>query len=81
MRKFFSVLVFLHFILCSTSAQKSGKTAQHSIRITLTEKGSNDAITMANCIINPLGAYATTDIEGKAVISNVPKGEYTLNIS
>lgn len=81
MRKFFSVLVFLHFILCSTSAQNSGTIAQHSIRITLTEKGSNDAITMANCIINPLGAYATTDTDGKAIINNVPKGEYTLNIS
>lgn len=36
---------------------------------------------MATCQLQPLGAYATTDTEGHAMIENVPAGEWQLEIS
>ena len=60
-------------------AQK--QTTTHDIHILLLERGNKQPLPMATCILNPLGAYATTDMEGKAVLKNVPTGKYILNIS
>lgn len=72
-------------VLClsiyQVKAQKSGSTNRHSIHITLTEKGSGDPIVMANCVIMPLEANASTNHNGKATITNIQQGEYSLNIS
>ena len=51
------------------------------IHILLLERGNKQPLPMATCILNPLGAYAATDMEGKAVLKNVPTGKYILNIS
>ena len=36
---------------------------------------------MATCVLNPLSSYAATDLDGNAVIKNIPKGKYTLEVS
>lgn len=53
----------------------------HTLNISVTEKGSSEAIIMATLQLQPSGAMAVTDVNGKAVIGNVPSGEYTLQIS
>lgn len=60
-------------------AQK--QTTTHDIHILLLERGNKQPLPMATCVLNPLGAYAATDMEGKAVLKNVPTGKYILNIS
>ena len=58
-------------------AQKDG----HTLSITVTEKGSREAIIMATLQLQPSGAMAVTDVDGQAKIANVPTGDYTLQIS
>ena len=58
-------------------AQKGG----HTLNVTVTEKGTRDAIIMATMQLQPIGAMAVTDVNGKATINNIPSGEYTLQIS
>ena len=58
-------------------AQKSG----HTLNVTVTEKGTREAIIMATMQLQPIGAMAVTDVNGKATINNIPSGEYTLQIS
>lgn len=81
MTKFSFFIILLFTFLCNTFAQKTNSSSLHSVQITLTEKGNNESIIMANCVLSPLGAHATTNYQGKASINNVPKGEYTLQIS
>ena len=57
-------------------AQK--QTTTHDIHILLLERGNKQPLPMATCVLNPLGAYAATDMEGKAVLKNVPTGKYIL---
>ena len=66
-------------LLCPlwASAQKDG----HTLSITVTEKGSREAIIMATLQLQPSGAMAVTDVDGQAKIANVPTGDYTLQIS
>ena len=58
-------------------AQKGG----HTLNVTVTEKGTRDAIIMATMQLQPIGALAVPDVNGKATINNIPSGEYTLQIS
>lgn len=59
----------------------SKQTTPHDIHILLLERGNKQPLPMATCVLNPLGAYAATDMEGKAVLKNIPTGKYILNIS
>jgi hypothetical protein len=76
-RLFIALLLLLAFVF-GIDAQKSDSKGRYSVHITLVEKGSNEAIVMGNCLLQPLGAYATTNADGKATIANVPAGSYTL---
>jgi len=73
------VIMTLLLMLCATPdmAQDNG----HTLNISVTEKGSGEAIIMATMQLQPSGAMSVTDVNGKAVIGNVPDGEYTLHIS
>ena len=72
-------LMAVLLMLCAMPgmAQDNG----HTLNISVTEKGSSEAIIMATLQLQPSGAMAVTDVNGKAVIGNVPSGEYTLQIS
>lgn len=51
------------------------------IRIKLLDKATNEPIVMASCILKSAGAYAVTNMDGIALLQNLPKGEFTLDIS
>ncbi|MBR6121195.1 MAG: TonB-dependent receptor [Prevotella sp.] len=53
----------------------------HSISISITDKTTREAIVMATIQLQPAGAMAVSNADGKAVIKNVPDGEYTLLVS
>ena len=52
-----------------------------NIRITVTEKKTHEPIIMGTVMLNPIGLGVVTNIQGVAVLSNVPKGQYTLAVS
>ena len=68
----------LFFILChlSASAQKSG----HTLQLTVTESPDREAVVMATVELLPTGAATTTDVNGRATLTNIPDGRYTLRV-
>ncbi len=71
------ITVLLTLIAAVSFAQKGG----HILRLTVTDKDTQESIIMASIQLQPTGAMAVTDMDGKASINNVPTGEYTLQIS
>lgn len=53
----------------------------YSISLTITEQDTQEAVVMGNISLKPAGILAVTDADGKALIQNVPEGEYTLTIT
>ena len=58
-------------------AQKGG----HTLNITVTEQGTKEAVVMATVVLQPIGSTTVTDMDGKAIIKNVPEGEYVIHIT
>jgi len=78
--KIFPILLALLLTWCGTVfAQKNANT--HNITLNVTEKKSKNPIIMGTVILSPSGLGAVTDMNGKAVIRNVPEGRYTLTAS
>ena len=76
------LLLLLNVMVAATaSAQPKTGDEHYAVRLTVSEKGSGESIMMASCYLQPLGAYTVTNIDGKAVFANVPRGKYTLEIS
>ena len=76
------MLLLLNVMVAATaSAQPKTGGEHYAVRLTVSEKGSGESIMMASCYLQPLGAYTVTNIDGKAVFANVPRGKYTLEIS
>ena len=69
--------VLLTLFTVVSLAQKGG----HTIHLTVNDKTTQESIIMASIQLQPTGAMAVTDMDGKATISNVPTGDYTLQIS
>lgn len=74
-----SVLIFTLFFLCIATgmAQKKG----HTLNISVNERGEKEPVMMATLKLDPAEIMAVTDVNGKAVMSNVPEGEYILHIT
>ena len=73
-----SVILAIALLFSAISfAQKGG----HTLNVTVTEKGTREVIIMATMQLQPIGAMAVTDVNGKATINNIPSGEYNLQIS
>jgi outer membrane receptor protein involved in Fe transport len=53
-------------------------TAQHNIRLTVTERATREPVVMGTIMLEPTGQTAVTDLKGQATISNVPQGRYTV---
>ena len=64
------------FFVGGVSAQKSG----HTLRLTVTDGSTREAVVMGTVELLPTGAATTTDLKGEAVLTNVPKGRYTLRL-
>ena len=70
-----SLLAF--FCLTAAVAQKGGR----KLDITVTERATGDPVVMATIQLQPAGAMTVTNMDGRAFISNVPDGDYTLLVS
>ena len=83
MKKGIARLLLLLNVMVAATASAQPKTGgeHYAVRLTVSEKGSGESIMMASCYLQPLGAYTVTNIDGKAVFANVPRGKYTLEIS
>ena len=68
-------LLFL-FAAVGASAQKSG----HTLRLSVTDGSTGEAVVMGTVELLPSGAATTTDLKGEAVLTNVPSGRYTLRL-
>ena len=73
------ILLMLLLPVCAT-AQRSSKKS-YSIDLTVKDKDTKEAIIMATVQLQPSGAVAVTNADGKASIKNVESGTYTLSIS
>ena len=57
------------------------QTKGYKITINVTDKETKEAIIMANIQLQPSGALAVTNADGRAIVQNVPEGEYTLQLT
>ncbi len=64
-------------MMVSATAEEKGYT----IHITVNEQGSHNPIIMATLKLMPAEIMAVTNMDGKAMMKNVPSGEYMLQIS
>lgn len=58
----------------------SGKNAKHRLTLHI-EDDEKQPMIMARCELRPVGLYAATDLNGNAVIENVPEGEAQLSVT
>jgi len=72
------VMLTCTFSLLPLYAQQKGG---HQIAITLLEGDTREAVVMGSVKLEPTGIMTVTDIDGRAILENVPTGEYTLVIS
>ena len=68
--------LLLLFAAVGASAQKSG----HTLRLSVTDGSTGEAVVMGTVELLPSGAATTTDLKGEAVLTNVPSGRYTLRL-
>lgn len=82
MKKTVRTLIPLFLLLFCFSCHITAQTKKgYDITISLKEKATKEPIIMATCVLNPLGAYAATDMDGKAVIKNIPEGNYQIEVT
>ena len=70
------ICLFSLYAAVGISAQKSG----HTLRLTVSDGSTREAVIMATVELLPSGAATTTDLKGEAVLTNVPSGRYTLRL-
>jgi TonB-dependent receptor len=76
-----SRLLFTFIILLFQSAQILFAQGTSTIKGTISDKESGEALTGASVVINNTSMGAASDLEGRFIIRNVPAGNYTLSIS
>ena len=82
MSKSFKTLISLFLLLFCFSSTITAQTKKgYDISISLKEKATKEPIIMATCVLHPIGSYAATDLDGKAVIKNIPEGNYQLEVT
>lgn len=80
MRKGCCILLFVLAFFCdSVMAQKSAPV--YDISVSVTDAQTKEPIIMSTMQLNPLGQYAVTDVKGRALIKNIPQGNYTLTVT
>ena len=71
-----AICLLLMFFAAGVIAQPSG----HTLRVTVTDASTREAVIMATVELLPTGAATTTDLKGEAVLTHVPSGRYTLRL-
>ena len=80
-RKHYLTLFLWSFLLLLPLHMRGQGKGGHTLNISVTERNTREPIIMATLQLQPSGAMAVTDAEGRATLRNVPAGDYTLNIS
>ncbi|MBP5338144.1 MAG: carboxypeptidase-like regulatory domain-containing protein [Prevotella sp.] len=57
-------------------AQKTG----HTLNVSVTDASTRESVVMATVELLPTGVATTTDLDGKATLTNIPTGRYTLRL-
>lgn len=68
--------MLLLFFVVGLSAQPRG----HTLRLTVADGSTREAVIMATVELLPTGASTVTDAKGEAVLTNIPTGRYTLRL-
>ena len=71
----------LLFLLLPLSLWAQKPTGDYSVELTVKDKDTKEAVIMATVQLQPSGAVAVTDMNGKASVKNIEEGIYTINIS
>lgn len=61
--------------------REAARQGGFALRLLLLDADDRQPLIMANCQLLPLGAYAATDVNGVALLENIPEGEWTLEVS
>ena len=78
MRQSFLCLLLGLLIPLGAVAQKKGS---YTLDLTVKDKDTKEAVIMATIQLQPTGAMAVTDMNGRASVKNVEAGTYTVNIT
>ncbi|MGL5317855.1 MAG: TonB-dependent receptor [Bacteroidales bacterium] len=78
-RKISLVLVLLFSLLTTDGLLAQGK-ASYSLKLNVFDKSTKEPMIAAVCQIKSLGLFAVTDVNGVAVINNIPKGDVTIEV-
>lgn len=82
MKKLLQSLGVLFAVLILSAGHAAAQPAKgYDVQVSVTDKVSKEPVVMATCVLNPIGAYAATDLSGKATLKNIPQGRYTLEIT
>ena len=73
-----TIVVSLLFLLFPATLLAQGK--DFTLQLVVTEAGTKEPVVMGIVELLPSGVVATTDGEGRAVLTNVPRGRYTLRV-
>lgn len=68
-------------LLLMTTMTTLAQTKGYTLKLTVTEKGTKEAVIMGTVQLQPSGATAVTDMNGQATIQNVPAGDYELRVT
>lgn len=77
---FFARLAVILMLVAGPRLCLLAQQAGHTLRINVTEKATGDAVIMATVELLPTTMVTTTDLDGRATLSNIPEGRYTLRV-
>lgn len=79
------VFVWLALQVCvisiyGSSQKASSSDSRYALSISVIDKYDKEGLVMASYSLTPLGATGFTSVDGTATISNIPQGEYDLEV-
>ena len=79
--RIFLILLTVLVSVGMTAQKTAVRQGNSSISLHVTDKKNKEAIIMATVQLQPTGAVAVTNMDGRAVFSNVTPGNYTVKVS
>lgn len=74
------ILFFISFFCLFFSGADAASDKGFDVRLRVTDRAYNEPVVMATCLLDETGIVAMTDLNGSAVLKNVPLGRYTLKV-
>lgn len=80
-RRLLTVIISTIALFLSVNTVNGEDTGRFSITGKVVENGTNEPLFMATVVVKELGLWSVTDDNGNFIITNIPKGKYTLEFS